>query len=147
MRPDRIKTCYVCKLEKKITEFYTNGKTAAGYPKYMSRCKLCDSKRVPSTTREESHKKWRQKVKTERREWLLEIKKKLSCVRCGMSFKDTPWLVDFHHRDPSQKLFQVGCAPTFLKPKSVIQTELDKCDPICANCHRTLHYEERKNNI
>ena len=43
---------------------------------------------------------------------------------------------DFHHRDPSQKDFSISKnAKSFEKCKQ----ELDKCDLLCANCHRLRH--------
>lgn len=62
------------------------------------------------------------------------------CMDCGQSFEDHPSVFDFHHRDPSEKkrkpsaLF--GCTWEKLK------AELDKCDLLCANCHRIRHSEE-----
>lgn len=139
----KTKKCCICKEEKPHSEFYTCGKTAAGTNKYMSRCKECDNKKAPSPLREENHLKWRNKKKQEDRAWLLEIKKGLSCLDCGMSFKEAPWLLDFHHRDPKEKSFQVGCSPTYLKPREVILNEIAKCDPLCSNCHRTRHHIEK----
>jgi formate-dependent nitrite reductase cytochrome c552 subunit len=45
--------------------------------------------------------------------------------------------LEFHHRDPTQKDFSLGHAKmtNFEKVKS----ELDKCDLLCANCHREEH--------
>jgi hypothetical protein len=58
------------------------------------------------------------------------------CLRCGYS--KYIGALDFHHRDPSQKDFQLSRA---LKGKVLETTkkELDKCDLLCSNCHREVH--------
>lgn len=136
----KTKQCCICKEHKPHNEFYSSGRNQSGSPKYMSRCKKCDNSRIPSPDRKKSVQTWRRKKSEEGRLWMTELKRTLSCKKCGLSFKDQPWLLDFHHRDPSTKLFQVGCAPTYLKPRHVIEAEIAKCDPLCVNCHRTLHY-------
>lgn len=45
--------------------------------------------------------------------------------------------LDFHHRDPNEKEFRIGKGNT-MKWEKVLE-ELDKCDLLCANCHRELH--------
>lgn len=57
--------------------------------------------------------------------------KKVGCADCGES---DPVVLDFHHRDPSQKLFNIGTARGKSVPKVV--AEIAKCDVVCANCHR-----------
>lgn len=57
------------------------------------------------------------------------------CAHCGKTYP--PEVFDFHHRDPSQKDFGIshGHCRSWDKNKS----ELDKCDMLCANCHRIEH--------
>lgn len=62
------------------------------------------------------------------------------CVNCGYS-KNLAAL-DFHHRDPSQKSFalsQVNMASSLDK----LIPEADKCDLLCATCHREVEYPTR----
>lgn len=67
------------------------------------------------------------------------------CVDCGL--KDSCMGVyDFHHRNPSQKSYSIG---DLFKGKSArqlddIKPELDKCDLLCANCHRRRHDQRRR---
>jgi hypothetical protein len=51
---------------------------------------------------------------------------------CGLAFP--PCAMDFDHRDPSTKEFNVGSMMRWSKKK--IQEEIDKCDLVCSNCHR-----------
>lgn len=69
--------------------------------------------------------------------WLRELKRTLSCLDCGMSFKDRPECLDFHHLDPSTKEGTPGKFSSYGKKRML--TEINKCVPLCANCHRTRH--------
>jgi hypothetical protein len=45
--------------------------------------------------------------------------------------------MDFDHRDPSQKEFNLGSeAIREMYSLEKLQAEIDKCDIVCANCHR-----------
>jgi hypothetical protein len=59
------------------------------------------------------------------------------CQDCGVMYPAA--VMDFHHRDPKTKRFEVGNAGT----PNLARAELEKCDVICANCHRLRHYFER----
>ena len=57
------------------------------------------------------------------------------CQKCGYSRCHAS--LEFHHIDPSEKEFSW---PKMRKRAWVdIKTELDKCDLLCANCHRETH--------
>lgn len=59
------------------------------------------------------------------------------CESCGES---RPATLCFHHRDPSQKKFQLD-GRTFANRKwELVKDEVEKCDLLCQNCHHTLHY-------
>jgi predicted HNH restriction endonuclease len=42
---------------------------------------------------------------------------------------------DFHHTDPMTKDFTISEATSWARAKP----ELDKCELLCANCHREVH--------
>jgi predicted DNA-binding protein YlxM (UPF0122 family) len=60
------------------------------------------------------------------------------CMKCG--YNKCIAALDFHHRDPNEKEFSVSKYQNLSWLKIMI--ELDKCDLLCSNCHRELHYEE-----
>lgn len=85
----------------------------------------------------------RKQAKANRRrkyEWLAT--KKLKCLRCEESH---PGCLDFHHRDPSEKDVSISLVVWRWK-LTRLEAEIAKCDVLCANCHRKLHWEERKAN-
>lgn len=59
------------------------------------------------------------------------------CKRCGGSYH--PAVFEFHHRNPLEK----DRDPSKMMQLSWerITTELDKCELLCANCHRLEHHE------
>src|SRR4051794_15336455 len=78
-------------------------------------------------------------VKEKRREiriWMDELRSGLSCIECG---ENHPATLDFHHRDPSQKGFTLSRATTKSASRETLLVEIEKCDVLCANCHRKHH--------
>ena len=63
------------------------------------------------------------------------------CTDCKISYP--PCVMDFDHRDPSIKKFNIGAS--LRKPITVLTEEIEKCDLVCANCHR-LRTQERLDN-
>jgi hypothetical protein len=74
------------------------------------------------------------------REWLTELKSTLQCKECGEN--RIPCL-DFHHRNPKEKEISIPFAIHSGWAIKKIQEEIDKCDILCANCHRWYHHNER----
>lgn len=58
------------------------------------------------------------------------------CIKCG--YDRCADAMDFHHRDPTIKEFRIG---QYAGGWKILKRELDKCDLLCANCHREVHYE------
>lgn len=56
------------------------------------------------------------------------------CQRCG--YDKCEAALEFHHRDPTEK------DPNWSRGWGIskLKAELDKCDILCANCHREIHY-------
>lgn len=74
--------------------------------------------------------------------WLKSLKSALCCVKCG---ENHPGCIDLHHRDPGEKDVEVARV-VMVKgwSKDRVLREIAKCDPLCANCHRKLHWDERQ---
>ncbi len=64
------------------------------------------------------------------------------CIKCGYS--KYPEVLEFHHKDPSTKEFNLGLNG-LTRSWERTKKEIEKCDLLCANCHRERHVEERKN--
>ena len=68
-------------------------------------------------------------------DFFKEFKQGLACERCG---EREPFCLEFHHKDPSQKDFDVSTAVRRFSRKRLME-EIDKCLILCANCHRKEH--------
>lgn len=62
------------------------------------------------------------------------------CQHCG--YNKCIAALEFHHRNPTQKDFGLSNGNTYSWEK--IKNEIEKCDLLCANCHRELHFEQDK---
>jgi hypothetical protein len=74
-----------------------------------------------------------------RRAFLDALKLEAGCIDCG--YNEYPCALDFDHRDPSDKTFNVGHG--FGYNLDFLLEEIAKCDVRCSNCHRVKTW---KNN-
>jgi NAD-dependent dihydropyrimidine dehydrogenase PreA subunit len=70
--------------------------------------------------------------KEESRQFLQDYKTGKSCMDCGETYPH--YVLDFDHRDPSDKKKCVSQMLSY-SLKTIIK-EIEKCDLVCANCHR-----------
>jgi len=68
-----------------------------------------------------------------------EYKKGLSCSICG---ENHPATLDFHHKNAEDKEVSVSQAVANGWTWNRILKEIEKCDVLCSNCHRKIHWEE-----
>jgi hypothetical protein len=133
------KKCCDCKKRKNIEEFAKKGKKKDGSIARNSYCGPCESKRRKMYYKKNQeivlnrvHKR-RDKLAYE----LQYLKSKLKCQECGES---DPRCLDFHHIDPTTKTNQVP-ELWHKATKQDAQKEMEKCEVLCANCHRKHHHK------
>jgi len=117
------KLCRRCDTIKEAKDFYRRRKGTDLSPY----CKACSVEQVVERQRN---------LKTKAINYLGG-----KCQRCG--YDRCPSALEFHHRDPSEKEFSLGHVKTTAFNEK-IKNELDKCDLLCANCHREVHWEQKK---
>jgi hypothetical protein len=104
----------------------------------MNKCKYCG--KVYFYDRSKGHRKDICKS-CRTRLYRYDLKKKLvdiaggKCIVCG--YNKCIRALDFHHRNPSEKKFSLS-TPDSHKINDLI-IEINKCDLLCANCHREIH--------
>lgn len=83
----------------------------------------------------------RERLRVKRRqdtEWVWQFKRK-PCMDCGIQYD--PWVMDFDHRPNETKSFQIGAYSYSSLTKAKLLQEINKCDVVCANCHRVRTYK------
>lgn len=70
------------------------------------------------------------------RDRVSEIKLQLGCIDCG--YRQHSVALDFDHKPGVEKVASVSFLVGRARPWGIIQTEIDKCDVRCANCHRVV---------
>lgn len=78
-----------------------------------------------------------QKQRGLKRKWEIIQERGSRCEKCG--YDKNLAAIEFHHRDPEEKLFQIDLRAFSNTKLETLRLELDKCDMICANCHREEH--------
>lgn len=74
-----------------------------------------------------------------RKEYLIKLKGG-ACEKCN--YKKNKNCLVFHHRDPSNKLFNLSKRSLSSNKMEKIIHEVQKCDLLCHNCHNEVHYPE-----
>ena len=72
--------------------------------------------------------------------WMAELKS-APCSDCGACFPVC--CMDFDHRDDTTKAYNVGSMFAHHYSRELIQSEIDKCDLVCSNCHRIRTRDRR----
>ena len=128
-----MKVCCQCKEEKTEAEFSRKGEG------FQCRCKACFTA---------YHQKYYENNKTkyllknrnnknrqrERLKAIAALAKQQPCQDCGGKFH--PWVMEFDHREGTKKVEAVGNLLARGCTDEKLQAEIEKCDVVCANCHR-----------
>jgi len=131
------KICCNCKEEKPIEEFYWKNKSQN---KKQSKCNICLRKKNNDSYANNPITKARIKKNclknfTINKEFIQTLKKSLKCIKCG----ESRWYVlDFHHHI-GEKEYNIN---KMISRNSLekIKQELEKCIPLCSNCHIEHHH-------
>lgn len=137
------KTCSHCGETKPVDQFV---KKSSGRDGLNARCRTCTRSMVKShfaRNRDYYRRKQAQRRK-ETRGRLMEIiadNKKKPCVDCGRQF--IPCAMDYDHVR-GKKLFDVGRVSGTGISEAKLMAEIDKCEVVCAVCHRIRTHERRQ---
>lgn len=130
------KICGKCKIEKSINEFsFKNKRKNIRH----NACKDCwkEIRKISYEKDKSVTRKRNRRNKNKNQKWYNEYKSNLRCNRCPETHISC---LEFHHNDPTEKEFNVS---TLIGTYSIekIREEIEKCEVLCANCHRKHHYE------
>lgn len=137
-----MKVCSRCNISKDLTEFGWRVKAKQILHYHCKECGRQDSKRWYKNNKEthiRNVRKQKEHYTQIHRNYISSLN--LKCSNCGF---DHPGALDFHHRDRLEK--DLSISDMILRGTSLnkIKKEIDKCDVLCSNCHRILHWNERQ---
>lgn len=133
-----MKICTDCNITKPLAE-YTYDKARN---RHLSKCRKCMAIRTEKY-RQKNKDKWRRDAAKHAKKYkqlILEWKSQ-GCKKCG---ENRPHVIDAHHINPEEKSFMIGTTMRGIGPTKI---ELKKCIPLCSNCHRDFHYQEKETGI
>ena len=134
------KICTKCGKEALETEFRWRNKSDG---KRHSFCKECNKKKdrafyAGSATRRKKLRTRQKERYKKKKTWYQDLRNKLKCSICG--YNKCSYAIEFHHRDPSKKEYAVSDLVKRDYSIERIIKEMEKCDVLCANCHREAHF-------
>lgn len=128
-----VRRCSRCSAEKPIEQFAWHRKAKGQRNHYCRTCQSAYGKQHYAANRErylqlEAERK-RARAETRMR-FLLEYFEGHPCADCG---EPDPLVLEFDHL--KEKCFNIGSALPDRNWQSILE-EIDKCEVVCANCHR-----------
>ena len=102
------------------------------------------AKRSASTRKwQAKNKEWQAEYAKQRRKERYDLAWSIKAERgCGECGERDPRCLDFHHRDKDSKVADV--ANMMGHNMETLRAEMEKCDVVCANCHRKHHDGNRE---
>ena len=129
------KRCLKCGVDKSVDKFWLRGDSVNRLRSHCISCCVAAStkRRKENPQKDRQHQK---AARLRRKQWYFDVKRQHKCAVCP---EDNPVCLDFHHKDPKRKLFDISKHGNM--PKDKILAEIAKCTCLCANCHRKLTHE------
>lgn len=142
-----MKHCPKCNTDKPESEFYKHKKTGRlfCYCKECSKADVNARKRTPEGMASKAAYDKSEKGKLvnagmysrrhSREQLGLDfLKSRIGCYSCG---NRDPFVLTFHHSDPSKRKFSIQ--RNTMSKKIGLEEEIEKCICLCFNCHNIAH--------
>ena len=127
-----MKVCSKCSTSKNLEEFSKSSKSNDGHQRW---CKLCvktyEANRYQAGDNARKIKNFRDR-RDRHRKMMWELLCRSACADCG---EDDPEVLEFDHRGDSKKSHDISAMVGNHKWETILE-EIEKCDVVCANCHR-----------
>lgn len=130
------KKCSKCKKDKELTEFHKNKSRKDGYQHICKECRIIYI-HENYIKNKKAYFNRNKKTRNKNKKLIWNIKLNSKCIKCG---ENHPAVLDFHHRNKENKLFEISTGWKKSGRLKILE-EIKKCDILCANCHRKLHYD------
>jgi hypothetical protein len=129
--------CYKCDKTKDAEEFHKDRSRKYGY---SNLCKDCDYNKRSANLVEDKVVRREMRIKegrgsqySKQTQEKIKALKSVPCMDCKNTYP--VYCMDFDHRDPSVKKFNISKWRAY-SAFDVVE-EVAKCDVVCSNCHRT----------
>ena len=135
MLKNTTKVCTKCKTEKELHLFSARKLSTDGFSSW---CRACFQENWKERYYENHqhyrsrHNKSRNKIRLQNSRKVFEYLSEHSCMNCGES---DPIVLEFDHRDKSDKIENISNLILNSSWERIVK-EIEKCDVLCANCHR-----------
>ena len=129
------RTCGRCGEEKPLDDFAWRRKAKDQRDNYCRPCRAEYKQEHYRANRQryiDNAAKRRVRMLEERIAWLVDYLDQHPCVDCGL---DDVVVLEFDHLDPDEKEFPIARGLRDRNWGDVLR-EIEKCDVVCANCHR-----------
>lgn len=136
-----MKECNKCNNLLPDDAFYKKRRNKDGLQTTCKECQVPDIKNRYQQNRNRYAKRIKERRK-ETVEWYREYKRKLACKHCG--YNSHFIAIDLHHVDSEDKEMNLSEAVRKGWSREKLIKEIEKCVPLCANCHRILHWNKRQ---
>lgn len=139
-----LKKCTKCQRELPLDNFRWKNKSEG---RRHAQCKECQRAQEKQHYQESRERRGSVRMTTDYQKstnmYLVNKARQVGCKKCG---EKRFYVLDFHHRNNDEKVETIN---HMIKSASVqtLQRELEKCDVLCANCHREFHYLNLHNQI
>ena len=134
--------CTKCQELKPKTAFHLKTAKKRGRQFVCKHCRQAYSRDWYAKNRERLRQEAVNRKNT-KKQWLADLKTHLKCVQCNFSH---PAALVFHHRNPAKKRGNISEIVFAWKTERIL-AEIAKCDVLCANCHRVLHFKLRNSLV
>lgn len=138
-----MKLCTVCNQQKLNSDFNKNSKKKDGL---QGKCRDCQKKYYKKYYDDNIEERQRilskNLIQKEQRREILNKAKDTECYDCGVKYP--PYVMDFDHL--GDKSFTISSKFTSVSLNNLIK-EINKCDVVCSNCHRTRTHKRRQSPL
>ena len=108
-------------------------------PKQLSRTRFLAMGKAGRPATGQKPKKEYNKTHHDKKRSMVQAFKYKPCMDCGIQYP--PYVMDFDHRDPSQKKFTIATIGRHTIAE--LLDEISKCDVVCSNCHRIREHDRK----
>jgi hypothetical protein len=138
----KTKVCSRCGKEKPLSSFKPNVSRPDGVQGWCSKCDSHYHKEYYKKNKarwKSKYRKSRKEARVRNREYVYSVLSNARCADCGTT---DVRILEFDHVN-GKKIDNISAMVSNAAAVDTIASEIDKCDIVCANCHRIRTLERQ----